>query len=187
MKIYMIFGTFLAILLSGCLAKSAPAQETYSLKYNAIKNQEVCIQRLKSSVFVRADSNDDNKFIFVKNGDRLTRLAGAKFDLFYTDMLVKMMIGALGKSCEFSPSGARIASDMQLDLRVLEFYADDEKANISLLFTLTKAGSVIKTGVINSANKSDDKSAKSLVKAFNEAANDSVNKVLLEISKAQNI
>lgn len=182
MKAYMVFAVFLAAFLGGCLAKSAPAQEIYSLKYNKIKNHEVCIQRLKSSVFVKADANDDDKFIFIKDGDRLSKLRGAKFDLFYTDMLAKMTISALSDNCEFSPSGARIASDMQLDLRVIEFYADDKSANISLLFTLTKAANVIKTGVINSSKQLDDKSTKSLIKAFNEAANDTVNRLILGIS-----
>lgn len=181
MRTYIIFGTFLAIFLSGCLAKSVNAQDVYSLKYTS-QNTKSCESTMRKSVFVKADSLDDAKFIFLKDGDKISKIGGARFDAFYTDMIAKMMIGALSHSCEFSPSGARIASDMQLDLRVLDFYTDKEEAKISLLFTLTKVGVVVKTGVVYTAAKVKDDNIKSIVKAFNQAANDSVDKVIARIS-----
>lgn len=175
----LIFAVVLAGFLAGCLAKSASPEAVYTFSY---ENHPVpmCLEAKKKSIFVKADTSNDSKHIFKKDGYRLVKISG-KLDLFYSELMAKLINFGLENSCGFTPSASVLSSDMMLEIKVLELASSDEFASISMLYTLLDGGVVKKSGVINSFKKLNSSKDEAVFSALNAVANEIVANLISNI------
>lgn len=177
-KIFLILFTLPAILiLNGCLAKQVNAPKYYELGLDIAPKP--CANTNKTSVKIRsisATSSLDSRDIWMKSGDLgLYSLQGARFTSFVPEMFENALIKALSTDCAINLSKN---APNNLQIKLLELYADNKFAHISAIAWLNERGILLKQEKPLKSSSNDD-----IINAMNAASQELITQIIALIKE----
>ena len=177
-KIFLILFTLLAaFMLSGCLAKQVNAPKYYELGLNIAPKP--CANTSKTSIKIRsisAASSLESRDIWMKSGDlELYSLQGARFTSFMPEMFENVLIKALSADCAINLSKN---APNNLQIKLLELYADNKFAHISAIAWLNERGVFLKQEKPLKSSSNDD-----IINAMNAASQELITQIIALIKE----
>ena len=164
-------------MLSGCLAKQVNAPKYYELGLNIAPKP--CTNTNKTSVKIRsisATSSLDSRDIWMKSGDlELYSLQGARFTSFMPEMFENVLIKALSADCAINLSNN---APNNLQIKLLELYADNKSAHISAIAWLNERGVFLKQEKPLKSSSNDD-----IINAMNAASQELITQIIALIKE----
>ena len=164
-------------MLSGCLAKQVNAPKYYELGLNIAPKP--CANTSKPSIKIRsisATSRLDSRDIWMKSGDlELYSLQGARFTSFVPEMFENVLIKALSADCAINLSKN---APNNLQIKLLELYADNKSAHISAIAWLNERGVFLQQEKPLKSSSNDD-----IINAMNAASQELITQIIALIKE----
>lgn len=180
----LIFFTFLALLFSGCLAKSAKPYTYYEMTYN----QKRCVANSykKENIYVDSVSStnlaDRREILVLDYKKQIRNIGDAKFVTVPSEMVYKAIVDALFSQCKYNPIFAPKEKDLRLSTNLMSLQVDNDQAIFTIAYELFNGLGSKKSGIITKKVFVKDPSAQSIFNSMNKAMNLAIDELMREIS-----
>ncbi|NLY03659.1 MAG: hypothetical protein GXZ15_02280 [Campylobacter sp.] len=173
-----------AVILSGCLAKSAKPYQYYEITYKgkpcqtkALKPTQIYVSNIQALNL--ADSRD---ILIVDFKNNIRYVDDAKFVTLPSEMVYKSIVSAVSSKCEFDQVFRPIAGVSTLNTSLISLQVNGDQAEVILGYDLVKDGKSEKSGVIKNHIFVPDPSTPTILKHMDISVGQAVDKIINEIS-----